>query len=136
MFVSRGAACAIITGIVLCSSCTEITPNGELLSNGKPLPYWRDLRRHPYPAYPYEAKANCERGSGLFRIKFNYESGHAIDVVVLQTTGYQDLDQAAIKALRNWSVKPRTHRDIDVPVKFMLSPCVPEHPSSPFIHIT
>ena len=105
-------------------------PPGPADWKGDLPPYWRDLRSHPRPDY---SPSSGETGAGLFRIRFDYQTGYAKDVIVLKTTGYRDLDQAAVHALVKWSVKRRTHYEIDVPIRFGSS--TSDHASNPFSHL-
>jgi TonB family protein len=123
-------AMLLVFASVINAGNAQHLPSGEAEWGGKPPPYWRDLRRHQQPEYSFNSG---ETGSGLFRIRFKYDSGYANRVVVLKSTGHHNLDEAAIHALLKWSVKPRTHYEIDVPLRFGSSRS--EHASNPFVHL-
>jgi len=71
----------------------------------------------PQPEYPLEARLRYERGSGVFLLRAKIHSGRVTQVVIARTTGYRSLDEAAVKAFRQWRFKPDVliHRDITKP---------------------
>lgn len=73
---------------------------------------------HPIPQYPYEARRSLITGSGLFELRFDYETGHLREVHVARGTGSAFLDSAAIGTLKRWQAKPRSVRKLMVPVTF------------------
>lgn len=76
---------------------------------------------HPYPEYPYEARAKHFEGRGYFRLHVNTQTGAVEKVVISKSTGHSVLDQAAIRALRQWRFSPGTPKEISLPVDFRLS---------------
>ena len=74
----------------------------------------------PMPDYPYAASSKYLQGQGKFLIRFDPKTGHSIGVETLRSTGYAVLDEAAIGALRRWTVKPHSFDVIEVPIDFML----------------
>jgi len=77
----------------------------------------------PTPSYPSysETRNPGERQrsyTGLFELKFNYESGHLREVHVVKSTGDQVMDAHAIGTLKLWQAKPRTIHNLLVPIKF------------------
>jgi TonB family protein len=76
---------------------------------------------HPYPEYPFEARARYEMGSGLFLISFNRD-GRVENVQVLQSTGYSILDSAVLTAFQKWrSIVNPPFLQAKVPVTFTLT---------------
>ena len=73
---------------------------------------------YPRPEYPYEARRRSITGSGVFDLRFDYDTGHLREVHVASGTGSPLLDSAAIGALKRWQAKPRMVRKIRVPVTF------------------
>lgn len=71
----------------------------------------------PKPEYPNEARLHQQRGSGVFLLRTNIQSGRVTQVIVARTTGHKSLDEAAVNALRQWRFKPGAliHRDITKP---------------------
>jgi TonB family protein len=70
------------------------------------------------PDYPYEARRNLLTGTGVFELKFDYESGNLREVHVVQSTGQRILDAHAIGALKLWKAKPRSLHTIRANVSF------------------
>jgi TonB family C-terminal domain len=112
---------------VICVSAIELSgcatpPSSEDQLHGEVhtelTPYREDLLQRPAPAYPAGPRGQKDQGIGVFRIRFDVESGQAIAVKVVNSTGHFGLDQAALDALRNWTIKPRTWHDIDVLIRF------------------
>lgn len=70
------------------------------------------------PTYPEEARKRQERGTGVFLLRTDIQSGRVIQVIVGKTTGHPLLDDAAMKALLGWRFKPGAlvHTDIHKPV--------------------
>ena len=70
------------------------------------------------PEYPYEARVRGRTGAGLFELKFDYESGHLLEVHVVKSTGDRYLDGHGIGALKAWQAKPRSIHNLCVPITF------------------
>jgi TonB family protein len=81
--------------------------------------YRNDLISQLPPAYPTETHGHHYQGSGIYRVTFQYDSGRATSVAVIETAGQGVLDQAAIEALRKWKVRARSRHSIDVTVRFV-----------------
>lgn len=102
---------------VLQSSSYAITP--EVTSKAEAL------RNHllitaPAPVYPYEVWIG--RGtniSGVFELKFDYDTGHLRGVHVVNSTGSDVLDRHIIAALKLWKAKPHSIHILRVPVMFL-----------------
>jgi TonB family protein len=74
------------------------------------------------PSYPYEARKVHLSGSGIFDLRFDYETGHLREVHVVKSTGYNSLDGHAIGALKLWKAKPGSIHTLRVPIDFKLKP--------------
>jgi hypothetical protein len=74
------------------------------------------------PRYPsdIEAEAGVRRRTytGLFELKFDYDSGHLREVHVVKSTGNRAVDGRAIGSLKVWEAKPRSIHNLVVPVSF------------------
>jgi hypothetical protein len=72
------------------------------------------------PKWPHEAPDGVRRRSstGVFELKFDYESGHLREVHVVTSTGDRILDAHAIGSLKVWQAKPRSIHNLLVPVAF------------------
>src|SRR5437867_2687791 len=73
------------------------------------------------PDYPYEARSRKKTGSGLFELKFDYESGHLREVQIVKSIGDPYLDVRTIQALKVWQAKPRAIHNLLVPVTFKMA---------------
>jgi len=74
----------------------------------------------PAPVYPY--KVWIGRGtniSGLFELKFDYDSGHLRELHVVNSTANDILDRHIIAALKLWKAKPHSIHILRVPVTFL-----------------
>jgi periplasmic protein TonB len=80
---------------------------------------------NPEPTYPLMAKRRGEQGHVLLQVTVS-ETGQAVVVVVLQSSGYALLDQSAVRAVKNWQFVPATANrqavtaQVKVPVRFIL----------------
>jgi TonB family protein len=74
----------------------------------------------PRPYYPYEARRGRITGSGLLRIYVD-ETGKVTEVKVVKSTGNRFLDDAGLRAFRQWRAKPGNRREVDMPLVFVLS---------------
>lgn len=69
------------------------------------------------PEYPIGFVIHGAKGRGRFRLKLD-KNGQVDEVKILQSTGYQDLNKLAVKALLQWQFQPGTHSPVEVPVEF------------------
>lgn len=74
----------------------------------------------PRPNYPLHARQYHWTGEGLFGCNIRSD-GTVASVDVLQSTGHEMLDQAAIKALRQWRFRPGDMNAIKIPINFSMS---------------
>jgi len=70
------------------------------------------------PEYPIGFVIHGAKGRGRFRLTINSRSGLVDEVKIVQSTGYQDLNKLACKALLQWQFKPGTPTPVEVPVEF------------------
>ena len=74
----------------------------------------------PWPRFPLAASAHGVAGKGQFQLSIDPRTGLVTEVQILETTHDTRLDEAAIKALRQWRFKPNTVRKFVVPIEFDL----------------
>jgi TonB family protein len=106
--------------ILLCAASCLYADISQLVHGGDALQQ-NLLLKHPTPEYPYEARSRGIRGSGIFLLRFDFETGHLRQVHVAKSMGNRILDQAAIAALKQWRAKPRSLHIIDVPITMWMS---------------
>jgi TonB family protein len=70
------------------------------------------------PRYRHELQRARIKGSGVFEIEFNYESGQVRQVHIVQSTGNDTLDRDTVFALRRWRIKPRSVHTLRLPITF------------------
>lgn len=82
-------------------------------------------RKNPEPAYPAAARRRRQEGVTVLAVSVS-ASGRARRVVVKESSGYQMLDDAAVKAVVEWEFEPAragtaaVESEIEVPVRFQL----------------
>ncbi|MBK7997565.1 MAG: energy transducer TonB [Verrucomicrobia bacterium] len=82
-------------------------------------------RKNPEPAYPAAARRRRQQGVTLLAVAVS-ASGRAVRVVVKESSGYQMLDDAAVRAVVDWEFEPARSgavavaSEIEVPVRFQL----------------
>ena len=72
------------------------------------------------PEYPMGFVTHGAKGRGRYRLTINPRSGLVDEVKIVQSTGYQDLNKLAVKALLQWQFKPGTPSPVEVPVEFAI----------------
>jgi TonB family protein len=72
------------------------------------------------PEYPIAIVIHGAKGRGRFRLTVNRQTGLVDEVKVVQSTGYQDLNKLAVKALLQWKFQPGTASPVEVPVEFAI----------------
>jgi protein TonB len=104
---------------------TDSESNATALG-GQILPAMKDDRfRNRPPVYPIEAEIHGEHGSVVLVIHVS-ESGMATGADVLESSGYEVLDQAAVTAVRKWhfhaAMKKGRPVPFDMPFRFIFEP--------------
>jgi TonB family protein len=72
------------------------------------------------PEYPIAFVTHGAKGRGRFRLTINSKNGQVDEVKVVQSTGFEDLNKLAAKALFQWQFKPGTASPVEVPVEFAI----------------
>jgi protein TonB len=81
--------------------------------------------RNPPPDYPDSARSLKEEGLVTLRTEVDAQ-GKVVSVSVSQSSGFADLDESAIEAVKNWQFKPAQiagiaiSTSVDIPVRFRL----------------
>ena len=71
----------------------------------------------PRPEIPHTARLGHHVGAGSYRV-FLAADGTATHVAIEKSSGWADLDQAAVTTFRHWRAKPSYARSIVVPAYF------------------
>lgn len=85
------------------------------------------LSSNPKPDYPREARRRGWQGEAVVRASVN-PGGESEAVILLASSGYGLLDDAALSAVRRWRFSPARKNgepvaaSIDLPVRFTLTP--------------
>lgn len=80
----------------------------------------------PRPAYPQDARRAGQEGAVIIRVLVGTD-GSAADVAVFASSGYESLDQAAVRAVKKWRFSPARNDSTavesyyDVRIKFRLA---------------
>ena len=81
--------------------------------------------RNPPPVYSLEARAHKEEGVVVLRAEVDSQ-GKVTSVSLVQSSGFADLDESALDAVKNWQFKPAQIAGIPVsssakiPIRFRL----------------
>lgn len=80
---------------------------------------------NPRPHYPLAARRRGMQGRVLLTVMVN-EEGKVTNLFVKQSCGYHLLDEAALKAVRQWRFRPATRlgksvsASVEIPIRFVL----------------
>jgi protein TonB len=83
------------------------------------------LGRRPAPVYPRASERRGEQGRVIIRVLISPQ-GSVLDASVRKSSGYERLDESALKAARSARFKPYTENGIaykamaDIPFDFVL----------------
>lgn len=73
--------------------------------------------RAPMPKYP--PGTDHLMGRAIVQLKLNRATGDVVGVELIQSSGYEALDRAALRTLRHWQARPGVRADVvNIPVKF------------------
>ena len=86
-------------------------PSGAPAASGNLRP--PSLASTPGLAYPHDARRMGQQGSALLRIHVATD-GRVLDVELVESSGHERLDQAALTAVRTWSFHPATRDGVPV----------------------
>ena len=78
------------------------------------------LRYAVKPEYSDEARRLRISGSGLFELRFEYETGRLKGIHIVVSTGSRVLDHDAIAGLKEWKAKPRSVRTLRIGITFII----------------
>ena len=72
----------------------------------------------PPPAFPFVAWRNEYSGSGVALLEVDKRTGYVTSATMLKSTGHRILDDAALKAFRQWRFLPGTVGKVRVPIRY------------------
>ena len=64
-------------------------------------------------------------GIGIVLAEVDQRTGYVTAARMLQSTGYLVLDEAVLKAFRQWRFEPRTVSHVRIPIRFLMQGVVP-----------
>ena len=64
----------------------------------------------PLPEYPLDARRRHLTGSGIFRLRVQFDTGRVRSVEIEKSTGHARLDEPAKETLRRWRFRPEALR--------------------------
>jgi TonB family protein len=70
------------------------------------------------PAYPREARDNGLTDKGVAVVKVDPATGHVTSVSMVKSTGHDILDNAALRAFRQWRFRPRGLTTFEITIQF------------------
>jgi TonB family protein len=84
----------------------------------------------PPPEYPYLARRDRLTGAGVAVMHVDKATGVVTDVVMAPSTGHAVLDNAAMRAFRQWRFKPGTVSMVRLPITFAMPMTI--YPKRPY----
>ena len=85
----------------------------------------------PPPQYPRVARLTGITGSGAAILNVDGRAGLVTSARMSPTTGDKDLDEAALKAFRQWRFKPGGASTVNVPIRFTM-----DRPANPPVTVS
>jgi TonB family protein len=81
---------------------------------------WRKWTYAPFPYYPMDARRLRHTGMVVVSAKIGSD-GRVVGVQIVKSSGYSDLDEMAVKAVRHWRAHGQfAGQNLEVPVNFTL----------------
>ena len=86
---------------------------------------WPLYRENPPPTYPPAARRRQQQGTVLLAVLVN-QRGEPSEVIIVESSGYPLLDQAAISGVEKWRFAPGQRNGapvamrVQVPIRFSL----------------
>ena len=72
-----------------------------------------------FPEYPLHARSERKTGSGVYLMRVQ-PGGRVSSVVILKSTGWDELDRASMNAFAEWRFKPGAVKAVKIPVTFSM----------------
>jgi TonB family protein len=91
----------------------------KLFGSRRLQPAWiADVIKYHAPEYPAFDLEHHHEGDGLFRVTIDPKTGSVSHVTIIKSTGFASLDNSAVTAIREWRWKPKTWKEVDMPIRF------------------
>jgi TonB family protein len=74
----------------------------------------------PRPKYPYEARRKQLTGSGIAELTVDLATGRVTNVVMIESTGHDVLDEETVSTFRRWRFKPGRISRVRTPINFVM----------------
>jgi TonB family protein len=74
----------------------------------------------PKPEYPLEARQQHLTGSGILVLHIDKTTGTVTSVEVEKSIGHKILDDAAVRAFRQWRFKPGKFTKVKIPIRYTM----------------
>lgn len=105
------------------SDALNFTNEGSLEQEEKVPPIASDLDivRGAKPIYPLASRRRGEEGTVLIYVRLSHD-GAVVEAKVYKSSGYEQLDESALKAVKRWVFKTSKESELLVPVIFKLNP--------------
>ncbi len=101
------------------SAASVASPGDGLPPGGRPDQYPSKLPLNPPPPYPPEAYEKGQEGVVQLLVSVTGQ-GTVATLKVHRSSGFESLDQAALKAVRDWKFQPATYRGRPVASKVLV----------------
>lgn len=132
----RAAAICTLTGLMMATT-TIVQAQTDSAAQADRAPLVDATYPHPQPPYPDSAQVSGEQGNVVLDVRV-LANGHVRNVTVDQSSGFADLDNAAVEGVMRWHFLPAL-RDGDtttewtkVTIVYQLPmPAPPAQPSPP-----
>jgi TonB family protein len=116
-------AICVLPANLLAQSLIGVTANGKIVTVApkQKLRWMEDVITRGPMEYPYNDRRNYHQGNGVYRVTFDHKKGVVADVKVIKSTGWDTLDAAAARGLRQLHVKPGRWKQFDVAVNYEMA---------------
>jgi TonB family protein len=104
---------------------------------GTKPPWIQDINSSLAPNYPIDDRIQGHEGVGLYHLQLDLKTGRVTNATVITSTGFKGLDVSATWALRQWRWKAGRWKEIDMPVRFVMSANARQQDLAepPFLHV-
>jgi len=116
--------------IVLAGAASSVS-----LALAKTEPSPDDAIVAPRPEYPSAARSQHLMGTGVAVVQLDPRSGHVTSARILESTSHKILDDAALKAFRQWRFKPGAASEVHIPILYIMRSYASNVPNAPALRL-